>query len=133
MNKNFILDTSAIISLLEDEQGADRVEDVIKKHNVYIPFIVLIEIYYITLKRRGQEIADERYAMLKRLPAKILNEIDEPILLSAGYLKANHPISLADAIIAAYAKQMDAILIHKDPEYEILKEYIAQESLPYKE
>ena len=51
---------------------------------------------------------------------EIIWELDEPTLFIAGRLKANFKISLADAIIAAIARAKNAILVHKDPEYEEL-------------
>ncbi|HDH10123.1 MAG TPA: VapC toxin family PIN domain ribonuclease, partial [Chloroflexi bacterium] len=41
--------------------------------------------------------------------------------------------SLADALIAAFAVQQGAILVHKDPEFDVLAELVRQEALPYKE
>ena len=35
-------------------------------------------------------------------------------------------------MIAAFALQQDAVLIHKDPEYEALTEQVHMEALPYK-
>lgn len=128
----YLLDTSAWLTLLEDEQGAEEIEKLLKKEQIILPFIVLLEIYYITLRERGTEIADKRYAIIKSLDVEILWEMDEPALMIAGYLKAKYKISLADAIIAAFTKRQDAILVHKDPEYEALKQEIQQHILPYK-
>ena len=64
--------------------------------------------------------------------SKIIWELDEPTLFIAGRLKATFKISLADAIIAALAKIQNAILVHKDPEYEQLHMEIKQITLPYK-
>ena len=44
----------------------------------------------------------------------------------AGYFKAKYKVSLAYAIIAAFTKKEEAILVHKDPEYEMLKREIKQ-------
>jgi predicted nucleic acid-binding protein len=41
-------------------------------------------------------------------------------------------LSVADAWIAATALSLGAILVHKDPEYEPLKNKIRQQILPYK-
>jgi predicted nucleic acid-binding protein len=41
-------------------------------------------------------------------------------------------VSLADACIAGLAKSKEAILVHKDPEFEQLDNEIAQLKLPYK-
>ena len=59
-------------------------------------------------------------------------EVDEPLLLTAARLKATHRVSLADAIIAAYAIRQGATLVHKDPEYESLSSELDLETLPYK-
>ena len=82
--------------------------------------------------KTGDEEADFRYALLIELPATILWEVDEALLLTASRIKAVHPLSLGDAIIAAYAIAQDAILVHKDPEYEVLSNELRLEALPYK-
>lgn len=69
---------------------------------------------------------------MKQLDVTILWQMDEPTLLTAGRLKANHRVSLADALIAAFTFQHDAILIHKDPEYEAVAGEVSLEALPYK-
>jgi predicted nucleic acid-binding protein len=99
---NFLLDTSALVTLLEDEAGADRVEAILRHEEVAIVWTTLLEIFYI------------------------------PILLTAGDLKANYRISLADAIIAAYALHHKAILVHKDPELSALAGQLRLEALPFK-
>jgi predicted nucleic acid-binding protein len=53
-------------------------------------------------------------------------------LLTAARLKAAHHLSLADAIIAAFAIQQNAILLHKDPEFEALRGQMSLKALPYK-
>jgi predicted nucleic acid-binding protein len=58
--------------------------------------------------------------------------MDEPTLLTAGRLKADHRVSLADAVIAAFAIRRAAVLMHKDPEFEALTGLLPMESLPYK-
>ena len=133
MNRErYLLDTSVILTLIEDEQGADRVEQVLKTGQVFLPWPALLEVYYITLQEKGQEEAEYRYALLKRWSVTILWDMDEPVLLSAGRLKAAHHMSLADAIVAAFALQNAARLLHKDPEFDALKGQVAMEALPYK-
>lgn len=128
----YLLDTSAILTLLEDEEGAERVETLLRRADILLPFVVLLETYYITLQEQSEDIADKRYALLKQLPGSILWVVDEPTLLIAGRLKAAHRISLADALIAAFAIQHRAILVHKDPEMAALTESVQLETLPYK-
>lgn len=128
----FLLDTSALLTLMEDESGADRVQAILAEHGALIPWMTLLEAYYISLQKRGQEEADRRYALMKRLPATFPNVLDEPTLLTAGRIKALHRLSLADAIIAAVAVINAATLVHKDPEFETLTGIVTMERLPYK-
>ena len=130
---SYLLDTSAIITLLEDEEGAARVEALLRQESILLPFLVLLETYYITLQEQTEDVADRRYALLKQLPATILWDVDEPTLLTAGRLKAAHRLSLADALIAAIALRHRAVLVHKDPEYAVLAATVQLETLPYKQ
>ena len=131
-NALYLLDTSAILTFLEDEDGAERVEAILRQEQIVLPYCVLLEAYYVTLQEQTEDVADRRYALLKQLPATILWEMDEPTLLTAARFKAQHRLSLADAIIAAFALRQDAILVHKDPELEALTGTVEQEILPYK-
>jgi len=128
----YLLDTSAILTLLEDEEGADRVETLLREGEVLLPFLVLLEAYYITLQEQPEDIAGQRYALMKQLPATFLWSVDEPVLLTAARFKARYRLSLADSLIAAFAFQHKAILVHKDPEFEALAGLIRQEALPSK-
>ena len=91
-----------------------------------------MEVHYITQQERGVEEANRRYAFLKALSTTTLWEGDEALLLRAARFKAKHRLSLADAVIAAYAVEQGAILLHKDPEYEVLNGEVRLEPLPYK-
>lgn len=117
---------------MENETGADRVETILRTESVLLPFVVPLEVYYITLQERDESVANLRYAMLKALEVTHLRQMSEPTLLTAGRFKAHYRISFADAIIAAFAVRHGAVLVHKDPEYEALKDQIEQERLPYK-
>jgi predicted nucleic acid-binding protein len=127
-----LLDTSALLTLLEDEKGAERVEQVLRHAQTFISAVSLVEVRYITLREQTPAEADVRHALLKRCGATILWDLDEPTVLKAADLKAQHSLSVADALIAASAQRQGAILLHKDPEFEALAGPIQQERLPYK-
>jgi predicted nucleic acid-binding protein len=128
----YLLDTSALLTLIEDEAGADRVEDILRNQEVFIPWLCLMEVHYITQQERDVTEANQRYALLKASGATVLWETHEAILMTAAGFKAKFRLSLADTIIAAYAYEHRATLLHKDPEYEVLKEIVTLENLPYK-
>ena len=131
-HNRYLLDTSALLTLIEDEAGADHVEQVLRQAEVWLPWLALLETSYITQQEQGPAEAEHRYALIKQLPVTILWDMDEPTLLTAARLKATQRISLADAIIAALAIRQNAILLHKDPELEVLAEQVSLEALPYK-
>jgi predicted nucleic acid-binding protein len=128
----YLLDASALMMLLEDEDGAGRVEEILLRGFVLVPFVALLEVYYITLQERGETVAMQRHEMIKRLPATLLWQMDEPVLLAAARFKASQRISLADAIVAGFASVYGAVLVHKDPEFEVLAGTTVMEALPYK-
>ena len=129
---SYLLDTSAIFAWMEDEKGAERVDEILRQARTILPFPVLLEVYYITLQERSETVADRRYAMLRHLSLDEIWSLDEPTLLTAARLKAEFRISFADALIAAFSVRNGAILVHKDPEYAALAGQVEQEALPYK-
>ena len=132
--ERYLLDTSAVLTLLEDEEGAERVERLLRdaESEVLLPFLALLETYYITFQEQSEATAGQRYALLKQLPVTFLWSVDEPTLLTAARFKAQYHLSLADALIASFAHQHGAVLVHKDPEFEALAGQVRQEPLPYK-
>lgn len=131
-NPRYLLDTSALLTLIEDEDGATRVEELLRTPSTIITWMSLLEVAYITRQERNEAEADQRYALLRALPVSLVWSIDEPMVLTAARLKAQYRLSLADTIIAACAIQLDATLVHKDPEFEQLAHQMTLEALPYK-
>ena len=134
--KVFVLDTSALLAFVQNEAGAERVEQILKSARerecaAYISFISLAELYYISWQEAGRSAALELIVHVKALPLSVV-ESAERLTLMAGSIKANHRLSLADAFIAATASQVGGILVHKDPELEQVKGSISTEKLPYK-
>ncbi len=90
-----------------------------------------MEVFYITYYDEGEESAKCRIDLMDELA---INRIDsnQELGLLAGQVKANYRLSFADAWIAATAIEFDAILVHKDPEFLELKNWIKMLELPYK-
>lgn len=132
----FILDTSALLAYIEDEDGADFTDDLLVKAErneitIYIAFVSLTEVMYITLQEKDEDTAKARIDLIKSLYC-IIEESSESMNLAAARLKAKNRISLADAYIAALCKERNGLLVHKDPEFEKLSPAINQHKLPYK-
>jgi predicted nucleic acid-binding protein len=121
--ERYVLDTSALLAFMTGEKGAPIVEEILsaKENRTFIPWPVIFEIYYLTRRSRGEADADRRYALIRELPATIVWRADEPEVLTASRLKAQFRLSFADSLIAATAVQLDAVLVHKDPEYNALE------------
>ncbi len=130
----YVLDTSAVFAMMRMEPGAERVRDLIasETQNVILPWVVMYEIYYLTIRESGQLNARKRYLTLRDLPVTIIWQENETYLLSAARIKASYRLSVADSWIMAIAEQENAILVHKDPEMSTLGDKIRMEILPYK-
>jgi len=87
---------------------------------IFVPFVSFTEVYYITWQKSGRELAQNRITLIKHLAIQRV-ESDEQLSLIAGEFKAQNRISFADAWVAAVAKLKDAVLVHKDPEFEQLE------------
>ncbi|MEA3459958.1 MAG: PIN domain-containing protein [Chloroflexota bacterium] len=132
----YVLDTSAWLTLIEDEAGAEAVQDILEKVQtgetiVLVSFMSFMEVYYITLQERDVNEARERVNLRAALPV-LRVESTRTLGVLAAELKAAHRLSVADAWIAALAKERDATLVHKDPEFERVEAVVKVLKLPYK-
>ncbi len=135
-NRSYVLDTSALFCLKDDEEGAAKVENILAdagndRCQALVSFMSLMEYLYITLMRYGEDLARKAYLELSLLPITIV-ESNEELGLIAAEFKANHNLSVADAWIAATAKLFTATLVHKDPEFEAIHRSVNYLALPYK-
>ena len=134
--KSLVLDTSALLTLIEDEAGVEEVAALVEEAladqvHLYLSVIAKIELFYISVQEQGESIAKERMELLDDLPVEII-DVTEDLVETIGQLKAQYSISFADSCIAGLAESLDAELVHKDPEYEQVKDRITLQTLPYK-
>ena len=54
----YLLDTSALFTFIEDEPGANRVEQALNQVTTLLPWIVLLETYYITFPTGSSGLRD---------------------------------------------------------------------------
>ena len=118
----FCLDTSAILTLRDDEPGAERVAMVLEGPDpCFVCFVTRMEVLYRVWKDEGERSGRLAYEQLQSLPIQWVDQT-EPLLQEASRIKATHPLSVADAWIAATALLSRAKLLHKDPEFEAITE-----------
>ncbi|UJS22818.1 PIN domain-containing protein [Thiothrix winogradskyi] len=133
--KRYLLDTSALLTLRDDEEGADVVADILQqcqygRVKCFACFMSQMEILYRVWKNEGEQVGRLAYEQCKSLPIEWVHESSE-LLEKAAQLKATCRVSLADAWIAASALLHGATLVHKDPEFETVQ--CQQLALPYKQ
>ncbi len=132
--KRYLLDTSALLTLRDDEPGAQRVADILrmgqhKQANCFGCFISLMEVLYRVWRDEGESQGKLAYEQCLVLPMEWIHESPD-LLRKAAEIKATKSLSLADAWIAASGVLQGAVLVHKDPEFQALD--VDQEILPLK-
>jgi predicted nucleic acid-binding protein len=135
---NYVLDTSALLTFIENEEGVEKkVEELFNEAlegniELFISVISCIEIFYISWQQQGKKVASERLELIDDLIITQEPLTQQPTRI-IGEIKANNDLSLADCCIVGLAKLKQAILVHKDPEFEQVEEEIKQLKLPYKQ
>ena len=94
-------------------------------------FVSLTELEFITTQRFGTDKARELLESVEDKPVR-WHQSDRALCAEAAKLKAAHKVSFADAFVAATAKRVDAVLIHKDPEFAALAGVLKLHGLPPK-
>lgn len=108
-----VLDSWAVLNLLQGGAGAERVELELARHPV-MSWVNLGEVLYILIRRRGRAEADETVRDLRReLSVEIPTEV---VVRQAAAIKAAHRMAYTDAFAAATAIAHDGELWTGDPE-----------------
>ena len=129
---SFVLDTSALLVLRSDESGADRVEALLsraKKNQcrLFASFMSRMEVLYTVWRGEGEDAARHALRLMDSFAVGWIS-CEPNILEIASRMKAHGGLSVADSWIGATAIAYGATLVHKDPEFEPLKE-VTQEVL----
>ena len=118
MSKAYVLDASALVALLKDEEGADVVTAVYKQAeigeaSIFINRVNLLEVYYGFYRSNGKEYADRILAGISK-SIVMVNEFDSNVFPIAGRLKVSYKVSLADSIAMAQAILLSGELLTSD-------------------
>lgn len=119
----YFLDTQALLAFFNNEDGADKVEALLReidenKVEGFVSAITLTELYYLYARRIGEQVAKERIEQLRLSNLRIV-PITEEIAMLAGEYKLR-AIPIADALIAASAQLVDAPVVTADEHFEKL-------------
>jgi predicted nucleic acid-binding protein len=121
LKDKFIFDTSALLAYLNNEGGSALIEEILKKAerkdaDVFITSMDVAEIYHIVLKEEGREKALKAIVLIKNLPIESVG-LDESLLMAAGEIRVQFPLTLGDALVVAVAKSKDAKIITSDRDF----------------
>ncbi|MBI2944326.1 MAG: PIN domain-containing protein [Candidatus Wallbacteria bacterium] len=135
MKGRYLLDTTALLALRDDAEGADLVEEILRKaelgvYEVFVSFITLTEIYHRVWVDEGERAAKKIYLELQTLPIARI-DVDDDLIRGAARVRAQVALSLPDAWIIATAERYGATLVHKDPHFEAAADLVHLISLPY--
>jgi predicted nucleic acid-binding protein len=123
-----VLDSFALLAHLEGEERSSPVTALLKKAqsgkvDLFMSVINLGEVYYLTMRERGSDKAEEVLLLTGQLPVKIISP-DMAMTVAAARLKAKHAVAYADCFAAALAKGRAASLVTGDPEFKRFEDEI---------
>ncbi|MHB1654309.1 MAG: PIN domain-containing protein [Desulfitobacteriaceae bacterium] len=119
MSRVYVLDACALIALINNEQGADRVETILREAlngnaEVNMNKVNVYEVYYGIYRVEGQAKADETFRLILKQPVNIIDTFSDDVFVEAARLKSKYKMSLADSIALGEAVVKNAVLMSSD-------------------
>jgi PIN domain nuclease of toxin-antitoxin system len=116
---HFVLDACALLAMLRNETGADKVAKVINAANndeakIEMNKVNLLEVYYDLYRSIGKDLAEKILVEIKNRPITIISDFTDDLFAEAGRMKATYKISLADSFALAQAIVSDGALLTSD-------------------
>jgi ribonuclease VapC len=113
---NYILDAGSMIAFLDDEPGAEIVEDALTEpgSTCYAHIFNLAEVYYIYFRRGGMALAEDAIQSLSDVGIIVRDENDTAYWKDAAALKGRHAIALPDAFCLALARRLGGTVVTTD-------------------
>ena len=130
----YVLDSFAMLAYFEAEAGGAAVRVLLeaardRQAALGMSMINVGELYYILHRERGVDQAEAALDDLRALPITLYAATDERIV-AAARLKAQHPVSYADAFAATLAQELNALLVTGDPEFKAVESQVGVMWLP---
>jgi uncharacterized protein len=130
----YVLDSFAMLAYFGAEAGGAAVRVLLegardRQAVLGMSMINAGELYYILHRERGVDQAEAALGDLRALPITLYAATDERIV-AAARLKAQHPVSYADAFAATLAQELNALLVTGDPEFKAVEPQVGVMWLP---
>jgi PIN domain nuclease of toxin-antitoxin system len=122
----YILDACALIALLNEEEGKDKIDDLFNqakagKIALCMSIINMLEVYYGFISADGLDRANEILAPIDETPLQIIDSISQPVYREAARFKSTYKgsktqsaLSLADAVGLATAISLKGVFVTSD-------------------
>ena len=117
---NYLLDACALLAFLNDEKGAEIVDELLNQAknmeiNLNMSAANLIEVYYDCIRVSGTKNADATITEIyNHFPISIIQALTPDIVREAARLKARGKMSFADTILVATAHCSGATIVTCD-------------------
>ena len=126
--KTTVLDTSALLALLFDEPGGEKIENLFHQaaeadKPMFISAVNWAEVLYKMQHKRGVQGFGGARHLARTMPLSV-EPVDQELAEAAASLKVAHGLGLADAFAAALAKGKKAELVTADKEFTTVEKEI---------
>ena len=121
MKKKYLLDSYAVLAWIQDENGAQFVEDLLYRargheDDVFLNIINLGEIFYRCARVLDIQSARNLLENIRLLPIRII-PCPNDLVLEAAEIKGQYSVAYADAFALASALREKACIVTGDPEF----------------
>jgi PIN domain nuclease of toxin-antitoxin system len=122
LKKSYVLDACALIALINNEPGSDKIGGLMREAayqdiTLNMNQVNLLEVYFYIVKTYGQDKADEILSDMDTYPINLITELSKDVIKETGRLKATYNMSMGDSIAAAESMVGNGTLVtsdHKD-------------------
>ena len=134
MADRFVLDSFALMALLEDESGASYVQELLERAarrecELFMSVLNLGEVLYTVESRRGLEASQQVLATVDQLPIEVV-DVGRSLALSAARLKAGAGVGYADCFVGALAQHLGGTVVTGDSDFRRIEDVVPIEWLP---
>lgn len=121
-----LLDSSVWIEYFVDEPRAELVEAYLTDANLFVPTVVVYEVYKFLRREVSEEWAKRAVARMRK--AQII-PLDESLAMEAADASLQHRLPFADAVVYATARRLGARIVTSDCHFRGLPgvEYLGEE------